>query len=111
LARKKKHPAYRVWRNMKTRCYNPQNRAFKTYGGRGIRVCSEWLNSPDVFVAWALSNGWASDLTIDRINNDDDYSPSNCAWVSKPENARRGNVYKRAMKTALYVLATLSLPA
>ena len=71
--------------NMKTRCYNPKSLSYKTYGARGITVCDEWKKSYSAFQAWALSNGYSDDLTIDRINNDGNYEPSNCRWVSRTE--------------------------
>lgn len=73
---------YRIWKAMKRRCNNPNLEAYKNYGGRGIKVCKEW----DVFSEfhnWAIRNGYSDDLTIDRIDNDDDYNPFNCRWVSR----------------------------
>lgn len=84
-----------IYKNMKSRCYNPNVPCYKHYGGRGITICDEWLNSFDSFEQWALSNGYADSLTIDRIDNDKDYSPSNCRWVSQKEqcNNKRTNYY------------------
>jgi hypothetical protein len=73
---------------MKTRCYNPNAVLFHRYGGRGIRICSEWLNDPTAFFRWAISSGFKPELQIDRIDNDGNYCPENCRWVTASENCR-----------------------
>jgi len=73
---------YRIWTNIKSRCYNKNVDAYKNYGGRGIKLCDEWKNYI-VFRKWSIENGYNDDLTIDRINNDGDYCPFNCRWVSR----------------------------
>ena len=80
---------YRIWRAMNARC-----RKHKNYGGRGISVCCEWAEYKN-FKEWAISNGYTDDLTIDRVNNDGNYEPSNCRWVSMHEQSRnrRTNVF------------------
>lgn len=83
-----KHPIYKAWLAMKTRCYNHNYAGFKQYGGRGIYVCDEWLNSPEKFYAWAMGNGWAAGLSLDRINNDGNYDPINCRWATSKQQAR-----------------------
>lgn len=90
----KKHPLYGLWENIKTRCYNPNFKFFNYYGGRGIRVCSAWLNDFQVFYEWAINNGWQKGLEIDRENNNGDYEPSNCRFVTGKVNCRnkRNNV-------------------
>jgi hypothetical protein len=109
LAGSPKHPLYLVWRGMKTRCYNPKCRAFKTYGARGIRVCEEWRDSPEAFVRWALEHGWQKRLTINREDNDRDYDPSNCTFISKPDNNRHRHAIARKQRVNDRVLAALSL--
>lgn len=83
---------YRIWEGMIGRCNNRSMDAFKYYGGRGIKVCSEWLNNYPAFKAWALANGYRDDLTIDRIDSDGDYCPENCRWITKSENCRNGSL-------------------
>jgi len=63
------------WQNMKQRCTNPKHPKFHRYGGRGIRVCDDWLDI-DVFYKWSVANGWEKGVSIDRIDNDGDYCPS-----------------------------------
>lgn len=83
-----------IYRLMKGRCYNPNNPAFKNYGGRGIKVCSEWLDESSSFYEWALTSGYNDDLTLERINVDSSYEPENCTWVTKAKQARnrRNNI-------------------
>lgn len=80
-----KHPLYKVWDAMKQRCYNENCRQYKYYGGRGIIVCNEWKNSPKTFIEWALLL-WKEGLLIDRINNNGNYKPSNCHFVTYEES-------------------------
>lgn len=77
-----------IWNGMKARCYNPNATSYKSYGARGISICDEWLgeNGFENFHNWAISNGYDDGLEIDRIDNDGNYEPDNCQWVTKHEN-------------------------
>lgn len=107
-----------IHNGMKYRCYNPNYRGYKNYGGRGITVCEEWNNSERInisyhnnptkgfiaFKEWAIKNGYTDNLTLDRIDNSKGYSPENCRWVSVKiqNNNRRNNIliaYKGETKT------------
>lgn len=78
---------YRIYWGMRSRCYNLNDPHSKRYGKRGIKVCDEWMNSFESFQDWALTHGYRSDLSIDRINNDGNYEPSNCRWATAKEQA------------------------
>lgn len=82
-----KHPLYQVWQNFKQRCYNPKNTQYKIYGKRGIIVCKQWLNNPEKFVKWGIAHGWERGLWIDRENNNGNYSPRNCRFVTPKVSA------------------------
>lgn len=79
---------HKIFNGMKQRCYNEQERAYRWYGAKGIKICDEWLNNPKSFEEWSLQNGYADNLTIDRIKEEKDYSPDNCRWVTLIDNAK-----------------------
>lgn len=73
----------RIYYNMRSRCYNSNTPKYNNHGGRGIKVCDEWLSENGLvkFNDWAMNNGYDENLTLDRINNDGNYEPNNCRWV------------------------------
>lgn len=77
------------YKHIKERCYNPHSKSYKRYGGRGIKMCQEWLNNYAAFEEWALTHGFQDGLAIDRIDNDGDYSPENCRFVTLKENNQK----------------------
>lgn len=79
---------YKIFAHMKERCYDINNKDYHMYGGRGIKICDNWLNDFQAFYNWAMENGYRDDLTIDRINNNDNYDPNNCMWATKKQQAR-----------------------
>jgi hypothetical protein len=92
-----KHPLYRVWKDMKGRCYSKNNTSYLDYGKIGIAVCDEWINDFQNFYNWAI-NKWSKDLTIERVNVSGNYSPKNCKFISKSDQARN-------KRTTVYITA------
>lgn len=86
---------YKTWNNMISRCYCNSFRNFKNYGGRGITVCKEWKECFRNFAVWALSHGYSDELTLDRIDVNGNYEPSNCRWITNKEQQqnKRTNRY------------------
>jgi len=89
---------YGILYGMKSRCLKTSTISYKNYGGRGIKICDEWLDEKTglkTFIEWAMRSGYQSNLSIDRINNDGNYEPSNCRWSTSSEqnNNTRSNVH------------------
>ena len=91
---------YHIWICMKDRCYNPKNKKYKDYGGRGIIICDEWINDFEAFANWAYDNGYIENVsrgecTIDRIDVNGNYCQQNCRWVNQKvqTNNKRNNHY------------------
>lgn len=90
------------WRAMKARCNIPSCSNYEYYGGRGIKVCDEWINDFEAFKQWAIKNGYADKLTIDRIDVSGDYCPENCRWISFQENCWNRDKKPRKTNTSGY---------
>lgn len=103
---------YRIYKNMISRCYNKKNKDYKFYGSKEIKMCDAWLNDFKLFYNWAMGNGYQDNLTIDRINNNGNYEPNNCRWITQEENSRFksttnyitiNNITKSGIQWAYYI--------
>ena len=85
-----------IWSHMKSRCYSPSCKEYKWYGARGIKMCEEWSHEDGManFAEWAMSSGYSDSLSLDRIDVDGDYEPSNCRWITQKQqmNNTRANI-------------------
>lgn len=87
---------YRIYKHIKNRCYREEDIRYDQYGGRGIKMCDEWLNSFESFYAWSMNNGYDESLSIDRIDLNGDYCPENCRWAddyTQANNKTNNRVY------------------
>ena len=99
---------YRVYHGIQQRCHNKNNRAYKYYGARGIKMCDEWRNDFEAFYNWANNHGYKPNLQIDRIDTNKDYEPDNCQWIDSSTNNynKRNNIlvlYKDEWRTIQYI--------
>lgn len=92
---KSKTPLFRKWHRMIARCLYPSTKDWERYGGRGIKVCDDWIESFEAFESWCLDHGYMPHLELDRIDNDGNYCPENCRFVTKTENANNTRTNRR----------------
>lgn len=91
---RRKEKLYHIYHGIKQRCYNPNNPKYNIYGGKGIKMCQEWLNDYEIFRAWAIENGYKDNarLSIDRKDSNKDYCPNNCQWITLSQNSAKANI-------------------
>lgn len=92
---------YHIYYGMKARCYNKNNPKYNIYGGKGIKICNEWLYDYDIFKKWAINNGYKENkkLSIDRIDSNKNYCPNNCQWITISENSAKANFGRQKNKS------------
>lgn len=100
-----KSSIYALWKDIRKRCYNPESWNYKYYGGKGVRMCDAWLNNYPAFRRWAVANGYSKGLHIHRINNDGDYSPDNCKFLTPAEHALCRTDFKQTPENVEKILA------
>ena len=99
---------YTIWNGMIGRCYRTKNPNYSEYGGRGIIICDEWKNNIFAFVTWAEQNGYSDDLTLDRIDVNGNYEPSNCRWVGYDIQIKNRRPYSRPKRKATKHIWTIN---
>ena len=105
------HHLYKTWWCMVNRCRNPKYKEYHLYGGRGIKVCDDWVNSPLLFIKWAELNGAEPGLQLDRKENNGDYEPGNCHFTTPSQNAinRRKKSNNSSGYTGVHYMMSASL--
>lgn len=98
----KRSRLYTIWSNMKMRCFKPSYKGWNRYGGRGITVCKDWLEFKN-FMEWAHANGYKDNLTLDRIDFDKNYEPSNCQWITLSKNSQKKHTTKLNYQKAVEI--------
>lgn len=105
---------YKILFGMIRRCNNPKRKDYRFYGGKGVTVCDEWLNNPNKFIEWAMTHGYADNLTIERKDSDKGYYPENCEWIPQYEQARRAVLVRegnRKVVSKCFGFVTIKRPA
>jgi len=92
---KSKTRIYRIWASMKTRCYCKSDTNYKKYGAKGITVCDEWKSDFMSFYNWAYDNGYDDTLSIERLDNNLGYSPSNCKWIPQRDQSLNRRICRK----------------